>query len=51
MQEYPRAAACFEDTGLKVIPASADQLHDVQGKTTLLDFLPNANTLAVSSKA
>lgn len=51
MQEYPRAAACFEDTGLKVIPASADQLHDVQGKTTLLDFLPNANALAVSSKA
>ena len=47
----PRAVACFEDTGLEVIPAPADQLHDVQGKTTLLDFLPDANALAASSNA
>lgn len=41
----PRAAACFASTGLEVVPAPAAYRIDVRHRTSILDFLPDANAL------
>lgn len=45
----PRAVACFEQTGLDVVPAPADYLIDVQARTDFLDYLPDVHALAEST--
>jgi uncharacterized SAM-binding protein YcdF (DUF218 family) len=45
----PRAMACFEKTGLDVVPVPADVLIDVQARRDFLDFLPDVQALAEST--
>jgi uncharacterized SAM-binding protein YcdF (DUF218 family) len=45
----PRAMACFEQTGLDVVPVPADYLVDVQARRDFLDYLPDVQALAEST--
>ncbi len=47
----PRARACFADVGLSVVPCPADFRIDPYKRTSAIDFLPDADALAMTTTA